>query len=81
METAREQLSEQITPLALQRLWARRLNGSIIHEETDIAELLQDSGVFPSAQVEVSMRFFFIYYINYALLYGKLDATNEKNSR
>lgn len=54
METSHEQLTEQITPIALQRLWARRLNGSIIHEESDIAELLQDSGVFPSAQVEGS---------------------------
>uniref|UniRef100_A0A1B6ESN8 Uncharacterized protein n=2 Tax=Cuerna arida TaxID=1464854 RepID=A0A1B6ESN8_9HEMI len=53
METATEQLvTEQITPLALQRLWARRLNGSIIHEESDIAELLLDHDVFPSAQVE-----------------------------
>lgn len=59
METAHEQLTEQITPLALQRLWARRLNGSIIHEESDIAELLQDSGVFPSAQVEVCTFFSF----------------------
>lgn len=60
METAHEQLTEQITPIALQRLWARRLNGSIIHEESDIAELLQDSGVFPSAQVEVWHFLFFV---------------------
>lgn len=56
MDTATEQLAaDQITPLALQRLWARRLNGSIIHEESDIAELLQDHDVFPSAEVSVSI--------------------------
>jgi len=54
METATEQLvPDTITPLALQRLWARRLNGSTVHEESDIiAELFDDKDVFPSAQVE-----------------------------
>ncbi|XP_054288791.1 uncharacterized protein LOC129004288 isoform X1 [Macrosteles quadrilineatus] len=54
METTSEQLvPDTITPLALQRLWARRLNGSTVHEESDIiAELLEDRDVFPSAQFE-----------------------------
>lgn len=53
METTTEQIvSEEITPLALQRLWARRLNGSAVHEESDIGDLFLDHDAFPSAQVD-----------------------------
>uniref|UniRef100_A0A1B6CT64 Uncharacterized protein n=1 Tax=Clastoptera arizonana TaxID=38151 RepID=A0A1B6CT64_9HEMI len=57
METSTEQIvSEEITPLALQRLWARRLNGANLHEETDIGDLLLDHDVFPSAQFDENLE-------------------------
>lgn len=53
-------VESNITPLGLQRLWARRINGSIIPEETDLSELLSNNEAFPSAQVtQVSIISYF----------------------
>jgi hypothetical protein len=56
METTAEFKQE----LALQRLWARRLNGSANIFEEDLSELLFHSEAFPPAQVEVIYTSFFI---------------------
>lgn len=56
METASDTVSDPIPLLSMQRLRARRLTGSTVLEESDVADLLLDKDVFPSAEVEVSFR-------------------------
>lgn len=40
-----------LAPIGLQRLWARRLNGSLLPDESDLSELLSNNEAFPSAQL------------------------------
>lgn len=58
-----ETTAEFTTEFGLQRLWGRRLTGGNILEE-DLAGLLEDPDLFPSAQLEVNInQFFFLEFV------------------
>lgn len=59
MESAAS-VESNVTPLGLQRLWGRRMNGSIMPDELDLSELLSNNDAFPSAQFTQV-----IYFINF----------------